>query len=972
MLKIRNIQKEYRTGTLVQKALDGVSLSFRENEFVAVLGPSGSGKTTLLNIIGGLDHCDSGELIINGVPTERYKSRDWDAYRNHSVGFIFQSYNLIPHQTLRSNVELAMTLAGVGRSERRHRAEEELDRVGLKDQMHKKPAQLSGGQMQRVAIARALVNHPTIVLADEPTGALDSDTGEQVMQLLKEVAKNHLVIMVTHNPELAERYATRIIKLRDGRVKSDSNPYDPGAQGDFAQKPGAQEDAAEEKSGAREDITDKESETGDIEKGRIVAGDAAGGKTFRKKKPSMSFFTALALSVSNLLSKKARTILVAFAASIGITGIALILSLSTGAHDYINRMEENALSEYPLQITSSSFSMESMMTSFSQIRMSVREQETESGHVEEQQILGSMLAGSGTNDLAALKRWLDSGYSGIEDVTRCVSYAYGISPQIYLKEGEGYRQVNPDQTMSAVGISMSDNLTSMMSVWNSNDLFCKLPEKEEMYQDSYKVLAGHWPEKMNECVLVLMPGGGVPDYLLYSMGLKDASERDQIISNVVNGEEVDTSMGESGEYDPEDFLGISFRVLPACRNYYYDDKLGVWLNGAEDTERMNRLLDKAQEISISGVVMPESGNSIGLIELGIDYMPELMDYLLEEAADSEIVRQQLKNPDIDVLTGVEFGETGNNMLAGIADLVEIHPEKLPDAVSFDWEKLDSVIREHGSLSAVQTVRIIRELSRTGESPTLQEVIDDLIPALMELFEVDEEKISEAITIEMDEERMRQMYASQSPAQEVSLRGNLLRFGYADPDEPSMITIYPNDFESKDRVIDILEAYNSTMEKEGYEEKVISYTDYVGSLMSSVTTIIDVITYVLIAFVAVSLVVSSIMIGIITYISVLERRKEIGILRAMGASRGNITQVFNAETFTIGLLAGLFGIALTLLTLIPINMAIHSYTDQPVSAFLPAYAAGVLVVLCVILNLIGGFLPACKAARQDPVDALRSE
>lgn len=945
MLEIRHIHKEYKTGTLVQKALDGVSLSFRESEFVAILGPSGSGKTTLLNIIGGLDHCDSGELIIDRVPTQKFRNRDWDAYRNHSVGFIFQSYNLIPHQTLRSNVELAMTLAGCSRSERRRRAEEELDRVGLKDQMHKKPAQLSGGQMQRVAIARALVNSPTIVLADEPTGALDSDTGEQVMQLLKDVAKDHLVIMVTHNPELAERYATRIIKLRDGRVKSDSHPYDPQTEEDSSKTARSEEE-----------------------------GTPSGQKERRRKKPSMSFLTALSLSVSNLLSKKARTILVAFAASIGITGIALILSLSTGAHDYINRMEENALSEYPLQITSSSFSMESMMSSFSQMGMMNQstQDESESGQVEEQQILGSMLAGSGTNDLASLKRWLDSGYSGIEEVTRSVGYAYGISPQVFLKEGDGYRQVNPDQTMSAVGISMSDNLSSMMSVWNSNDLFCELPKEEEIYEDSYKVVAGHWPRTMEECVLVLLPGGGIPDYLLYSMGLKDASERDEIISNVVNGDTVDTSMSKSKQYDPEEFLGISFSVLPACRMYYYDEKLGLWLDGSDDTKRMNFLLEDALEISICGVVEPKDSNSMSLLETGIDYRTDLMDYLLKEAADSEIVRQQLEAPEIDVLTGSRFGEQGNVMDEAFLDMIEIHPEKLPEAVSFDWDKLDQVLEKHGRLSAVETVRVIRELSRSGESPTLKKVIDDLIPALMELLKIDESRIQEAVSFQMDEEKMRQMYMSQSAQQESSLRANLIRFGYADVDEPSMITIYPNDFESKDKVIELLEAYNATMEEEGYKEKVISYTDYVGSLMSSVTTIIDVITYVLIAFVAVSLVVSSIMIGIITYISVLERRKEIGILRAMGASRGNITQVFNAETFIIGILAGAFGIALTLLALIPINMAIHSYTDQPVSAFLPPGAAVVLIGLCVALNLIGGFLPAFKASRQDPVTALRSE
>ena len=984
MLEIKNIYKEYKTGTLVQKALDGVSLSFRESEFVAILGPSGSGKTTLLNIIGGLDHCDSGELVINGIPTKEYKSRDWDAYRNHSVGFIFQSYNLIPHQSLLSNVELAMTLAGVGRSERRERAAKELERVGLRDQMHKKPMQLSGGQMQRVAIARALVNHPTIVLADEPTGALDSDTGEQVMELLAQVARDHLVVMVTHNPELAERYATRIIKLRDGRVKSDSDPYDPaGGRSCLTEKAEQPLDHEQEASGAQhrpDSGSDGQAasrcenqQEADAEPGKMDRNPA--GVLRPGRKPSMSFLTALSLSVSNLLSKKTRTILVAFAASIGITGIALILSLSTGAHDYINRMEENALSEYPLQITSSSFSMESTMAAFSQMGMmgGVQTPQTETGHVKEQQILGSMIAGTGTNDLASLKRWFDSGYSGIDEVTRCVSYSYGISPQVYRKEENGYRQVNPDQTMSAVGISMNENLTSALSVWNSNDTFCMLPEKEEMYKDSYKVLAGHWPQEMNECVLVLMPGGGVPDYLLYTMGLKDVSQRDEIISHVMNGEAVDTSMRKSGEYAPEEFLGISFRVLPACRMYEKDPRLGVWISRAEDPERMNSLLEDAREIQISGVVMPEKENAVGIVEMGIDYLPELMDSLLQDAADSEIVQEQLAHPDVDVLTGAAFGTQNPNLFAGIADMIEIHPEKLPDAVKFDWEGLDKVLEEHGRLSTVQTVRIIRELSRTGKSPTLEEVLNkDLLPALMELFQVDESKISEAITIQMDEERMRQMYYSQSMEQEASLRGNLLRFGYADPDVPAMITIYPKNFESKDAVIAILDAYNATMEKEGYPEKVISYTDYVGSLMSSVTTIIDVITYVLIAFVAVSLIVSSIMIGIITYISVLERRKEIGILRAMGASRHNITQVFNAETFIIGIMAGIFGIVLTLLSLIPINMAIHSYTDQPVSAFLPAGAALILIGLCVILNLIGGFIPAFKASRQDPVSALRSE
>ena len=976
MLQITDIYKEYRTGTLVQKALDGVSLSFRENEFVAILGPSGSGKTTLLNIIGGLDHCDSGELMIDGVPTARYRSRDWDAYRNHSVGFIFQSYNLIPHQTLLRNVELALILSGVSAKERRIRAEEELDRVGLKEQMRKKPAQLSGGQMQRVAIARALVNHPTIVLADEPTGALDSDTGEQVMQLLKEVAQDHLVVMVTHNPDLAERYANRIIRLRDGKVVSDSNPYDPSAP--MVQKETEATEASEQAPAAQIEISAETAPEARIETSAapapavsLPAGSAYPAPAKRVRKPSMSFLTALSLSVSNLLSKKARTILVAFAASIGITGIALILSLSTGAHTYISRMEEEALSEYPLQITSSSFSMDASMQAVAQLRSQTREAEDGEG-VREQQILGSMLSGTSTNDLKSLKNWFDSGYSGIEDVTRSVSYSYGISPLVYLKEENGYRQVNPDQTMSTIGISVDDNLSGMMSLWSSNDAFCMLPAREELYQDSYKVLAGHWPQNASECVLVLLPGGRVPDYLLYSMGLKDAEELNDMITGVMTGEAVDTSISSNGVYDPQEFLGISFKLLPASRRFRYDKKLGVWLDRGDNEAVLNDLLDDAKDLVIAGVVMPDDEKALGIVQIGIDFLPEAMEELIAEAEKSPVVQAQLADPETDVLTGSPFGENTDDPFGGMADMIEIHPENMPDAVSVDLDRLPEVLDQYGRLSAQETVRVLRELRRTGESPTLKEAVEELIPALLSLFEIDEDKIGELISFEMDEARMQEMYAARAAAGESSLKGNLTRFGYADPESPGMITIYPKDFESKDRVIEILESYNRAMEKEGQEDKVITYTDYVGSLMSSVTTIIDVITYVLIAFVAVSLVVSSIMIGIITYISVLERRKEIGILRAMGASRHNVSQVFNAETFIIGSLAGIFGIALTLLLLIPINAAIHSYTDEPVSAFLPPGAAGILIALCVVLNLIGGFIPARKAAKQDPVTALRSE
>ncbi len=996
MLQIREIHKEYKTGALVQKALDGVSLSFRDHEFVAVLGPSGSGKTTLLNIIGGLDHSDSGQLIIDGVPTQNYRSRDWDAYRNHSVGFIFQSYNLIPHQNLLANVELAMTLAGVKKKERRARAAEALASVGLAEQMHKKPDQLSGGQMQRVAIARALVNQPSIVLADEPTGALDSENGEQVMHLLKEVSKDHLVVMVTHNPELAERFATRIIRLRDGRVITDSDPYDPEApeaeteesaaasvvEPERAECAAESEAAAEsaagraaeeepEKSGAARAVAEEES-------AESPAAEKPGIKTREKReshrsvrKPSMSRLTALSLSVSNLLSKKTRTVLVAFAASIGITGIALILSLSAGAHRYIQRMEEDSLSEYPLQISSSTFSMESSMAAMAQMGSSAQKESEENGEVQEQQVLGAMFSGADTNDLASLRRWFESGESGIEDVTRCVTYSYGISPQIYLKENDGYRQVNPDQTMNAMGLSMDDDLSGMMSVFSGTDVFFMLPENEEIYQGSYELLAGHWPQSLEECVLVLMPDGTIPDYLLYTMGLKDAARLDSLIQSMKTGEKVSTGLQESGVYVPEDFLDISFRILPANRRFTYDEKLGVWVDCEQDTAAMTRLLDRTQELHISAVVR-SSGDSMGILQPGICYTTDLMRALIGDAEESEVVQAQLKDPDTDVLTGAAFGAGGTGSWSQVMELAQVNPENLPDAVSFDWEGLDKVLEDKGRLSAVQTVHIIRELSRTGESPTLRSVLEEMLPALMDLVEIDPDRIGDVISLELDESHLQQMYAAAAEAGSATYSGNLIRFGYADPEKPGMITIYPNDFESKEEVIRILDAYNSAMKKTGHEEQVISYTDYVGSLMSSVTTIIDVITYVLIAFVAVSLVVSSIMIGIITYISVLERRKEIGILRAMGASRRNIAQVFNAETFIIGILAGAIGIALTLLLQIPLNAAIHNYTDQPVYTYLPAGSGAVLILLCVLLNMTGGFIPSRRAARQDPVEALRSE
>ena len=934
MLNIQNVHKEYRTGDLVQKALDGVSLSFREKEFVAILGPSGSGKTTLLNIIGGLDRYDTGEMSIDGISTVAYKDRDWDTYRNHTIGFIFQSYNLIPHQSLLSNVELAMTLSGVSRKERRIRALEALEKVGLKEQAWKKPSQLSGGQMQRVALARALVNRPSVLLADEPTGALDSETGKQVMELLKEVAADHLVIMVTHNAKLAKKYATRIVHLKDGRITKDTDPYEEQAEG--------------------------------------TAARAALRKHGSLRKPSMSFLTALSLSVANLLSKRARTALVAFAASIGITGIALILSLSNGANSYIRRMEQESLSEYPIEITTSSFSMENTMMALASMR-SEAEAPADSGSIQEQQFMGGMLASAAVNDLASLKRWFDSGLSGMEDYTRGIACRYGISPQIYLKEAEGYRQVNPDQTMNAFGLSVDENLSGMMAAYSANEVFYMLPENPDLYLQDYTLLAGTWPNRDTDCVLVLTSSGNIPDFLLYTMGLKDARALNTRIEDVMAGQAADTGMQAGGSYRPEDFLGISFRLFPAWKKYIYDEKLSLWVDQSGDEAWLADRLDQAEQMRIVGVVRPAEGVSFGILEVGIQYPAGMLRRLMSEAEDSRIVREQLADPEMNVLTGVRFGEQIRGGLDMLTDIVSFHPEKLSETVSFQWDQLSAFLADRPGPSVRQTVQILRELTRTGSSPTLSAMVDSALPLLMDFIHFDPEKLNEVITFEMDEAHLREMMAAQAAAQSATLEANLTRFGYASSAKPIRISIYPNDFESKKEALRLLDAYNAAMKAEGYNDKVITYTDYVGALMETVTTIVDVITYVLIAFVAVSLLVSSIMIGIITYISVLERRKEIGILRAMGASRHNITQVFNAETFIIGILAGALGIGITLLAQIPINHIIRTLSGQEgIRAFLPSGAAGILILLCVLLTLIGGFIPARKAARQDPVTALRSD
>ena len=1177
MLQLRDISKQYKTGSLVQKALDHVSLNLRDNEFVAVLGPSGSGKTTLLNIIGGLDRYDSGDLIINGISTKKYSDRDWDSYRNHTIGFVFQSYNLIPHQSVLANVELALTISGVSRSERRRRAEEALVKVGLGDQMHKKPNQMSGGQMQRVAIARALVNDPQILLADEPTGALDTETSEQVMKLLKEVARDRLVVMVTHNPELAEEYATRIVNLRDGTIRADSDPYNID---DSVTPPPVHKNMG---------------------------------------RSSMSFLTALSLSFNNLRTKSARTILVSAAGSIGIIGIALILSLSNGVNAYIHSIEEETLSEYPLQIQSTSFDLSSfmMMNMSSGSDNSSKETEkteTKLKKVKERQMINGMLSKTTSNDLGSLKIYLD-GSEEMHSYTNAIEYSYSMAPLIFNVTSDGYRQINPDRTFESLGFGSSAN--SLMSITMSSDSFFTLPTEDSLYKHQYDVMAGRWPARYNECVLVLLPSGNIPDITLYTLGLKDPAELDEMIDAFAR-EETYTKELTPSEFDYEDFIGLTYKVVNYADLYTYDSEYNVWVDKQDDKAFMTDLISRGEDIFIVGVVVPSEESDIAMLTTGIGYPFQLIEHMVEKADASRITQSQLNNRLINVFTGNEFGseeDTGFDMnslftidesafanafkidtsklsvdpstFSNLANMdisslispenlnfdpnsiqgidigsimssldIDVKTEKIGEAASnivtayleyaskdqsTDYSNLPGAFREYltneGTSSAIRetmqeiinnsglnkisfedlqdaVIYIMADypdyaaehefsdpermteylteylLSDTGAARTSEaltslseeysdvEISDDDVRQLIETIitgydayaaenglpqpsklsesfdqylnseegkqlvdkelakVIDRDKLnqqleaaaneatsqfqaaaasaiqsminsimqklaqeimksmqntmgsiadsmanaisfdtsvfSKAFQFNMDERSLQELMAAMMESGTVSYESNLKKLGYADLTKPSIISIYPKDFDSKAEVIRMLDEYNDKMRITD-ESKVIQYTDAVGTLMSSVTTIIDTISYVLIAFVAISLVVSSIMIGVITYISVLERRKEIGILRAIGASKRNISSVFNAETFIIGALAGLMGVELTRLILIPGNLLIHHLTKNPdVNAFLPIKASAVLIILSIVLTLIGGIIPSMKAAKSDPVAALRTE
>ena len=860
MLKLTDIVKNYDVGANTVHALKGVSIEFRPSEFVAILGQSGCGKTTLLNIIGGLDQYTSGDLIIRGKSTKNFKSKDWDSYRNHSVGFVFQSYNLIPHQTVLANVELALTLSGVKKAERRRRAKEALEKVGLGDQIHKKPNQLSGGQMQRVAIARALVNDPEILLADEPTGALDSETSVQVMDLLKEIAKDRLVIMVTHNPELAEEYATRTVRLLDGNIISDSAPYNSDSEAFASQS--------------------------------------------KKKKASMSALTAFSLSLSNLMTKKGRAIMTAFAGSIGIIGIALILSISTGINNYIDDMERDTLSSYPLTLESQTMDMGSMMNSMQNPDEVVDPKED---HIYSSSVMSGvmdmMFSSATTNNLTDFKHFIEAGNSGLEELTSEIRYIYSTPLNIY-KAGTTYR-VNPSSVFSSLGMGAEQGnmMASSMDVWS------QLSTNTELLESQYEVLSGRMPGAWNEVVLIVDENNRIMDYTLYALGVLDMAELQDALLKKMQGEDVkiDTTIHE---YSYADFIGLKFNILPSTD--YYVQENGKWVDKSKDDPYVLSKINSAEDVSIVGIIRPLPDSAAGSGTGVIGYTGELMLHMIDKVNNSDIVKAQKANPDTDIISGLPFENT---------------------LTVADFEAMLSTM-----------------------DPTMHAQIAGTIAGMRQTGMADD-KIANYLAENI-------FFTSSKSTYEM----NLTLLGVSDLEKPTAINLYPKDFEAKDDITKIIEDYN----KGKAEEDKIIYTDYVGLMMSSITTIINAISYILISFVAISLIVSSIMIGIITNISVLERTKEIGILRAVGASKGDVSRVFNAETFIEGLAAGLVGIGVTQLLIIPINLLIQNVFELNASATLTPLAAVILIALSVFLTFIAGLIPARSAAKKDPVVALRTE
>lgn len=1104
MLKIKSISKTYKTGELIQVALDDVSLNLRENEFVSILGPSGSGKTTLLNIIGGLDRYDEGDLIINGVSTKNYKDRDWDTYRNHTIGFVFQSYNLIPHQNILSNVELALTIGGISSKERKQRALDALDKVGLKDQAHKRPNQLSGGQMQRVAIARALVNNPDILLADEPTGALDSKTSIQVMELLKEVAKDRLVVMVTHNPDLANQYSNRIVNLKDGKIISDSNPY-------------------------------------------IIEDDILQDKPSKTKKAHMSFLTALSLSFNNLLTKKGRTILTAFAGSIGIIGIALILSLSTGFQNYIDKIQEDTLSSYPLTITSETADTTSAILSMVSDR---RNNKAEGEELIERQYLTTMFSAIGTNDLKSLKKYLDNHYKDYKDDVTFINYNYSIKPIIYTIDAtDKLSKLNPSSIVSSMYSQSANNLMSSFS-FGSNSIFSEMNENIESYKDQYEVLKGRWPEKYDELVIVLSEPNSISDLLVYSLGLRDTSELKTIMTNVMSGEPAGVN-NDSLKLSYDDLLNIDLRLVIPTEVYKYNVKYDIYEDMSNDEQFMQDVYEKSLKLKVVGILCQKENSNSMALSTGVSYTKDLTKYIISACQNTAIVSKQLRNKNIDVFSGNSFDEENENTnQLDFNDMISVDEKMIQDAFKIniseddfkfetvDQNKMQDIIMKSAkdasdaiskspdatSLTAglglinasllnyeiqeyeKQTVQEnvlkidenkLQEFKQNINSSTYKTYVEtflnsdpqlaqyapmiqvfsdeqysllsngvasmfeeyykqiknneeydeengiaydnsienntrygtslfsstlisqqlttnqialenttnvvnnfvnnyttamiaaqigvatsQMLEPMMEsfsnlsdifnedAFSVDTDKFAKAFNFNMNEDELsRIMETMLSGSSEKSYNSNLINLGYQDIDNPSSISFYFKDFDSKENFLTFLDNYNESVD----DDTKVRYTDITGILMSSVKTIVDVVTYVLIAFVSISLVVSSIMIAVITLISVLERTKEIGILRAMGASKRNVSSIFNAETFIIGLLSGGLGVGVTLALLPLINTIIHKLTDNhDVNAVLPSQGAIALVIIAVVLTIIAGYIPSKKAAKQDPVIALRTE
>lgn len=986
MLEIRNIVKNYETGSETVHALKGVSIAFRESELVSILGQSGCGKTTLLNIIGGLDQYTSGDLIINGQSTKQYKSADWDIYRNHSVGFIFQSYNLIPHQSVLSNVELALTLSGVSKAERRRRAKEALEKVGLGNQLNKRPNQMSGGQMQRVAIARALVNDPDILLADEPTGALDSETSIQIMELVKEIAKDRLVIMVTHNPELAEKYSTRIVKLLDGQIVGDSDPFDPA----------------------------KEPAHSEVRKSEVTKG----------QKTSMSFLTALSLSKNNLMTKKGRTFLTSFAGSIGIIGIALILSLSNGVQEYINSVERSTLASFPVSIQHETVDYTSLMTSMMNVRDNAEENRDPDRIYTNDistEMMKTMLSEMQTNNLAEFKEYLESDPDGIGASIEEIQYSYDSNLYIYGHSADGdIMQINPSTVMSAMmGQSMADNVSQMTNTYSSlmgsssmssYDAFRELLSTD-MLKTEYEVLAGRLPEAYNEVVVLVTDRNELSDVTLYTLGLRDQGELEGMMSSVMAGESFDLDTGDlSFSYD--DLMGMEFSMLTAPEFYQKNDD-GTWTDMRSDSEFMEQAAENGLKLKVVGILKPDADSLISSTNSGgIGYTHALTEYMIDKTNSSELVKAQKENPDVDVFTGIEFPKADEEeeqpmsqseameMLTGM--LTEEQRTKINEGIMAALTEeqqaqiqsaMMGMVSDEQMNSIMMGVLTPEQLTQLQSGADVNSLLTDAQKAQMSA------QIAASLTAEQNAELSTMMNGMVDPTKmytifmqvlttdqlrqlmdmtkepettDATYDGNLKLLGVAELSEPSSMKIYATDFESKEKITQLIEKYNDSKIADDNQADVINYTDYVGLMMSSVSDIINAISYILIAFVAISLIVSSIMIGIITYISVLERTKEIGILRAMGASKRDISNVFNAETLIVGFSAGVIGIAVTLLLNIPINIIIENITGIANVALLPWQGGVILVVISMLLTLIAGLVPAGVAAKKDPVEALRTE